>query len=159
MLRNALTAGHALLRPRMPASGDFVCRFRVLPWDVGVRTFKTDRYLAVVEAAQTDFIIRAGLLRRFLREGLGWVNVTQSARFDRPLRLFESYHVTTRIECIDDKHAYASFAFSSPGGLNALVLLKTKFKQGRRTVPPRDVLGDCPTAKPDFLAPLDALQG
>ena len=159
MLRNAITACQAFLQPRVPANGDFVCRFRVLPWDVGISTFKTDRYLAVVEAAQLDFVIRAGLLRRFLKDKLGWVNVTQAASFERPLKLFQAYTVTTRIECIDDKHAYASFRFATPAGTHALVLLKTKFKQGRRTVPPRELLGECPTEKPAVVVPLDGLQG
>ena len=158
-MRNALTALHAFRQPRLAPSADFTCGFRVLPWDVGVRTFKTDRYLAVVEAAQVDFVIRAGLLRRFLKEGLGWVNVTQAASFHRPLKLFDAYAVTTRIECIDDKHAYASLRFAIAGEAHALVLLKTKFKQGRRTVPPAELLPGCPTARPDFLQPLDTLPG
>jgi hypothetical protein len=157
MLRNALTACHALLQPRAPATGEFVCRFRVLPWAVGVRTFKTDRYLTVVESAQVDFVIRAGLLRRFLKEGIGWVNVVQTAQFERPLRLWQAYTVTTRIECADDKHAYASFRFATAAGVHATVLLKTKFKQGRRTIAPRELLGECPMDKPDLVQPLDRL--
>ncbi|MBK0392786.1 thioesterase family protein [Ramlibacter algicola] len=157
MLRNALTAGLAFLQPRRPASGEFTCRFRVLPWDVGVRTFKTDRYLAVVESAQVDFVIRAGLLRRFLKEGIGWVNVVQAAHFARPLRLLDAYTVTTRVECADDKHAYASFRFATEAGVHATVLLKTKFKQGRRTIAPRELLGECPSEKPELVQPLDRL--
>lgn len=159
-MRNILTACHAALQPRLRAHDAFECGFRVLPWDVGVRIFKTDRYLAVVEAAQTDFVVRAGLLRRFVRERLSWVNVAQAARFEQPLRLLDAYTVTTRVECIDERHAYLSFRFASAAGLHAVVLLKTKFKQGRRTVPPRELLGDrCPTEKPALVLPLDAVQG
>lgn len=157
-MRNLLTACHAALQPRMRADQAFVCGFRVLPWDVGVRTFKTDRYLAVVEAAQTDFVIRAGLLRRFLKERLSWVNVTQVAQFEKPLQLFAAYTVTTRVECIDEKCAYLSLRFDSAVGLHTTVLLKTKFKQGRRTVPPRELLGECATEKTAQVRLLDALQ-
>jgi acyl-CoA thioesterase FadM len=157
-MRNVLTACRAMLLPRQPASAAMACRFRVLPWDVGVRTLKTDRYLGVVESAQLAFAIRAGLLKRFLTGRLSWVNVAQCARFERPLHLFDTYTVTTRVECVDDKHAYLSFRFASAAGEHAVVLLKTKFKQGRKTVPPRELLGACTSQEPALVLLLDAVQ-
>lgn len=88
-----------------------------------------------------------------------WVNLAQSARFERPLRLFVRYTVTTSIVCIDAKHAYFSHRFASARGMHAEVLVKAKFKVGSQTVPPRELLGEHSPEKPAAIVALDGIGG
>lgn len=104
------------------------CHFRVMPWDVGVANLKSDRYFAIADLAQVDFAIRAGLMRAFFREGVRWVNLAQSARFDRPLRLFQRFTVETKVVCTDEKHAYFAHHFTTAAHAHAEVFVNAKFK-------------------------------
>lgn len=156
-MRNALVACAAAFRPRVAASDTLECCFRVMPWEVGTRILNSDRYFAIAEAAQVDLVIRAGLMRRMVREGVHWANVAQSARFRLPLKLLRSFTVVTRIDCADARHAFLSHRFVSAQGEHALVGVKAKFKRGAVTVPPRELFGALPEALTPLAAALDGL--
>ena len=156
-MRLLLTVGQALLAPRRPADVAVACRFRVMPWDVGIATLKSDRYFTVADAAQFDFAIRVGLLRPLLREGVRWINLAQAARFEKPLRLFETFVVITRVVCVDARHAYLSHSFESAENVHAEVQVKVKFKSGRLTVPPLRFFPQAPTTRSAEIDALDAL--
>jgi acyl-CoA thioesterase FadM len=156
-MRLLLTVAEALLAGRNPSDAAVSCRFRVMPWDVGVATFKSDRYFTVADAAQFDFAIRAGLLRPALREGIRWINLAQACHFERPLRLFQPFEVITAVACADERHAYFSHRFETPGHLHAEVLVKVKFKQGRLTVAPQRYFPQAPTSRSAAIEALDAL--
>jgi acyl-CoA thioesterase FadM len=156
-MRLSLTVAHALLAQRQPPDAAVACRFRVMPWDVGVAAFKSDRYFTLADAAQFDFAIRVGLLRPMFREGVRWINLAQAGRFERPLRLFQSFDVLTRVVCVDDKHAYFSHRFETPGQVHAEVLVKAKFKQGRLTVAPHRFFPQARAARSAAIDALDAL--
>lgn len=128
-----------------------------MPWDVGIATLKSDRYFSVADAAQFDFAIRTGLLRPVLREGVRWVNLAQACRFQRPLRLFDTYVVFTSVVYADARHAYLSHRFESAGAVHAEVLVKVKFKSGRLTVPPQRFFPQAPNSRSDAIEALDAL--
>jgi acyl-CoA thioesterase FadM len=156
-MRLLLTVGQAVLARRRPPDGAVACRFRVLPWDVGIAALKSDRYFSVADAAQFDFAIRVGLLRPLVREGVRWVNLAQACRFERPLRLFQAFAVHTRVMCVDARHAYVSHRFESAGHVHAEVLVKVKFKSGRLTVPPQRFFPQAPTQRNAAIDALDAL--
>lgn len=154
-MRALLAALLACFSSRASTMQAVVCRFRVMFWDVGIATFKSDRYFAVADLAQMDFGVRTGLAGHFLKRGVRWVNLAQSGRFQRPLRLFQAYTVTTTVVCVDDKHAYFSHRFASRHGVHAELLVKAKFKIGSRTVPPRELLGEQSSDKPPAVRALD----
>jgi hypothetical protein len=158
-MRNALTLLRALLRPGGPleAGEPVTAAFRVTPLDVGLSTLRSDRYFAVAEAAQLDFLVRTGLAKPLLARRVRWVNLAQTCRFERPLKLLQRFEVRTQVACTDDKHAYFSHRFVSGQDLHAEVLVKVKFKQGRLTVPPVQALGLQPSAKPSHLQLLDQM--
>jgi acyl-CoA thioesterase FadM len=151
------TVAQALFAQRQLPEATVSCRFRVMPWDVGVATFKSDRYFTVAETAQFDFSIRVGLLRPALREGVRWISLAQAGRFARPLRLFQAFSVVTRVVCVDEKHAYFSHRFESPGQVHAELLVKAKFKQGRLTVAPDRFFPQAPRTRSAAIDALDAL--
>lgn len=157
-MRLLLTVAQALLAGRNLPGAAVSCRFLVMPWDVGVATFKSDRYFTVADAAQFDYAIRAGLLRPALREGVRWINLAQACHFERPLRLFQPFDVLTTVACADERHAYFSHRFETPGHLHAEVLVKVKFKQGGRlTVAPQRFFPRAPTIRSAAIEALDSL--
>jgi len=120
-------------------------------------TFKSDRYFFVADLAQFDFAAHVGLLRPFLREGVRWVNLAQACCFKQPLRLLQPYSVVTRVVCVDERHTYLSHSFESAGQIHAEVLVKMKFKKGRRTLPPRSFFPLAPATRSLAIDALDAL--
>jgi acyl-CoA thioesterase FadM len=155
-MRSLATLLLASTRSRGRPGDALDCAFRVMPWDVGIATLKSDRYFAFAEAAQFDFIARTGLLWPMLAQRIRWVNLAQASTLQRPLRLWQGFSVGTRVVCIDDKHAYFAHRFSSAQGLHAQVLVKAKFKRrDGMTVAPREWLGPLETGKPDSVRALD----
>lgn len=140
-MRNLCVLLLAAAKPRAVPGSPVECRLRVMPWEVGVTTFRSDRYFAAAETAQFDFVARAGLLARLWRDHVAWINLEQSARFERPLKLLQAYTVTTRVEPPDGRIACFSHRFTSDKGVHAEVRVRAKFKSGRVTLDPADVLG------------------
>lgn len=130
-------------------------RFRVTPFDVGIRVLKSDRYLQFAEAAQLDFMVRTRRALPLIRAGIGFVNASQLIKFARPIGLFQRVDVHTAIVFADEKCAYFSHSLCVQGTPHAEVLVKMKFKQGRRTVSPQNVFGECPNHKPAYLVAWD----
>lgn len=156
LARNLLTFVQAGLSGRDHTPQEpLTTRFRVTPFDVGIRVLKSDRYLQFAEAAQLDFMVRTRRALPLIRAGIGFVNASQLIRFARPIGLFQRVDVDTVIVFADEKCAYFSHTLCVHGAPHAEVLVKMKFKQGRRTVPPRDVFGDCPSEKPAHLVAWD----
>ena len=87
--RNLLTVVFALFKrdSAILQTGCF-CNFWVMPFEVGFRTLKSDKYLRLAEAAQLDFGVRGGLLKRMQQARCPMVNVTQQINFGNPHRAF-----------------------------------------------------------------------
>lgn len=152
LLRNLLTLLAALQQQRGLAPGaPAVARFLVTPFDVGISTLKSDKYLQLVESAQLDFVVKAGIAASMLRGSLRFVNGSLLMRFARPVRLWDRVQVHTRVEGADARWAWFRHDFHVRGELCAQVWVKMKFKRGRLTVAPAEVLGQLPP--PPVLAP------
>ena len=106
LARNLTTLVQALFAPKeQPPPSRVTSRFRVTPFDVGIRVLKSDRDLQLAEAAQLDFLVRTGCIGPVLRAGLGFVNASQLIRFARPIGLFQRDEEETSIVFADDKCA------------------------------------------------------
>jgi acyl-CoA thioesterase FadM len=153
LVRNLLTFLMALLAPRADSPlSTTVSHFRVMPWDVGVRMLKSDRYLLLAEASQIDYIVKSGLWRRQMREGLSFVNAAQMVRFSRPIGLFQPVRVETTIVFADQRFAYFSHALFVGEVRHGEVLVKMKFKRGAITVPLVNLVEHAFGEKPGQLA-------
>ncbi|MDR7150546.1 acyl-CoA thioesterase FadM [Hydrogenophaga palleronii] len=160
LFRNLLTFVLALLAPRADSPlFTTVSHFRVMPWDVGLRVLKSDRYLLLAEAAQIDYMLKSGLWRRQLREGLSFVNAAQMVRFSRPIRLFYGVSVSTRIVFADQRFVYFSHVLSLGGSAHGEVLVKMKFKKGAVTVPLLELVEHSFVEKPEPLVHWDQALG
>ena len=153
LARNLLTIALALPHYRSAAPlGTVSSHFHVTPFDTGIATLKSERYLQLTESAQVDFMICTGLIGRTVGNGWQFVNASQLVKFARPVRLFNRVRVDSRILYADEKCAYFAHAFLVGGVPHAQVLVKMKFKKGRLTIPPATVLGSLPPGpKPESL--------
>lgn len=152
LLRNLLTLIGALWHQRSadPQSRTLV-HFRVTPFDTGIAILKSDRYLQMAESAQLDYVIRTGLLQGMLRQRYSFVNAAQLVRFARPVRLFSRVTVTSQVVHADAKFAYFHHVFTVGTVLHADVAVKMKFKKGRLTIAPSELLGGFDGPKPAWL--------
>jgi acyl-CoA thioesterase FadM len=152
LLRNLLTVLRALLRyGSTDPQSRTVAHFWVTPFDTGIATLKSDCYLQMAESAQLDYGIKTGLLRDMLRQGYSFVNASQLVRFSRPVRLFSRVSVASQVVFADTRCAYFHHVFSVGTAVHADVLVKMKFKKGRLTIPPAELLGMFPGPKPALL--------
>ena len=144
ILRNLLTIISALFRYGSAATdARLASHFLISPLDTGIATLKSDKYFQLAEAAQLDFLIRAGLMASMLRNGYAFVNASQLVQFMKPVRLFSRVRIETEIIFADDKCAYFSHVFFVRQARHGEVLVKMKFKKGAITVAPQQLLGAC----------------
>lgn len=150
LIRNFLTVilalfAYRIVRCRATAGDRVTSYFWITPWDTGIRTLKSDKYFQLAESAQLDFVIKTALLRPMLSSGTAFVNVSQLASFMKPMHIFQRVRVETRIMHADEKCAYFSHTFYAGDALHvephAELLVKMKFKRGRLTVSPFELLG------------------
>lgn len=139
--RNLLTLLAALFK-RNPAilQTGCDCTFWVTPFDVGIRTLKSDKYLQLAEAAQIDFGVRSGLLQRMRAARCAMVNVEQQVQFMKPIALFSRVKIRTSIDSADAKFVNFLHLYSVKGHHCATVTVKAKFKSGRMTQSASDLL-------------------
>lgn len=117
------------------------CVFWVTPFDVGIRTLKSDKYLQLAESAQLDFGVRSGLLKRMRKAGCAMVNVEQQVQFHKPIHLFDNVCVKTNIVFADAKFVHFQHTYFVKGQACATVFVKAKFKEGRMTRSAADLTG------------------
>lgn len=140
--RNLLTFLIALFKrdPNLLQTG-CNCTFWVSPFDVGIRTLKSDKYLQLSEAAQLDFGVRSGLLQRMQQTRCAMVNVEQQVQFMKAITLFSRVHVHTSIVSTDAKFVNFLHVFNVNDQHCANVTVKAKFKSGRITQSATDLTG------------------
>ena len=132
--RNLLTVVLALFKrdSAILQTGCF-CNFWVTPFDVGVQTLKSDKYLQLVEAAQLDFGVRSGLLKRMQQASCSMVNVEQQINFVKPITLLNRVCIQTNIVFADARFVHFHHVFSVGNVTCSNVVVKAKFKAGRIT--------------------------
>ena len=156
-LRNLLTVLWALWHYQSAApQSRTVARFFVTPFDTGLTTLKSDKYLQLAESAQIDYLIKTGLIREMLAKGYSFVNASQLVRFVKPVRFFSRVTVDSQLVYADDKCAYFCHTFLVKQIKHAKVFVKMKFKKGPVTIAPAELLGAFSGAKPLFVQRWDA---
>ena len=128
-----------------------ITHFRVTPFDCGIGTLKSDKYLQFAEAAQIDYLVRTGLLRTLLRDRVRFVNASQLVKFSRPVGMFQRVRMESAIIFADEKCVYFSHGFFLSDHKHAEVLVKMKFKRGSMTVRPGELLDHAFPAKPSSI--------
>jgi acyl-CoA thioesterase FadM len=123
----------------------------VMPWDAGLRTLKSDKYLQFAESAQFDYLIKTKLFSVLLSKGISFVNAAQLIKFTKPISMFSHVQINTQVIYLDTKFAYFEHILLTQNSPCATVLVKMKFKQNRLTVNPAELLGAFSGTKPAYL--------
>jgi acyl-CoA thioesterase FadM len=160
LLRNLNAVLRAVCHPAVVAAAPSTTAwFRVMPWDTGLLVLKSDTYLQLAESAQLDYLVKTRLLMPLLRKRIRFVNMAQMVRFLRPIRLLQKVRVETSITHADDRCAYFCHALFVGSVQHAEVLVKMKFKNGSKTVPPHTLISVPPGSKPHRLVAWDQALG
>lgn len=96
------------LRSRgMELLGESRVRFRVWPNDLDTNGHMNNgRFLTLLDLGRLDLLLRIGTLRTVLKNKWNPVLASAQVRFRRPLNLFQSFEIVTRILCWDEKWIY-----------------------------------------------------
>ncbi|WP_394849275.1 SDR family NAD(P)-dependent oxidoreductase [Pendulispora brunnea] len=136
------TLGRAATKPRIAPLDTSVTTWRVLPGDLDPFGHMTNsRYLAMMDLARIDHVIRVGLLRPAIENR--WMVPVGSAcvDFKAPLRPFEAYEIRTRVLSWDERWFYLQQDFHrASGALVGSGCVKVTFRGADGTVPPDDVV-------------------
>lgn len=152
LLRNLLTLlQSSLSREAVSAQSRVISHFRVTPFDCGISSLKSDKYLQLAEAAQLDYLVRTKLLRKLLQDGLRFVNASQLVKFSRPVGMFQRVRIETTIVFADTKCVYFSHELFVRDQKHGEVLVKMKFKKGSITIRPGELIDHAFTAKPPCI--------
>ncbi|WII73459.1 thioesterase family protein [Bdellovibrio sp. 22V] len=116
--------------------------FRVWPTDLDVlRHMNNGVYLSLQDLARVDYMIRAGAAEVIEKNGWYPVVASETIRFRRSLKLFQSFELCTRLLSWDEKYLYLEHKFVSKGEVIALGMIRARFlsKKGG-LVAPQDLL-------------------
>lgn len=121
-----------------------VTSWRVMPSDLDLfGHMNNSRYLAMMDLARVDFLIRVGLLRDVLTNR--WIVPLGGASFDfkSSLKLLEPYEIGTRLLGWDDRWFYFRHEFRrtrEPERPVCTGYVKTVFRDSKRSVAPAQVI-------------------
>jgi len=130
-----------------------VIKLRVLPNDLDLNMHMNNgRYPTVMDIGRTEYTIRLGLHKVIMKEKLGAVAAGVNISFLKPLNLFASYELHTKVISWDNMWFYIEQQFVKDGLIMAHAIAKVTFLKGRKKVSPDFVLSKLgePIEKPEM---------
>src|SRR5690348_12743636 len=133
-----------------------VLRMRVWPNDLDPnRHVNNGRYLTLMDLGRFDLTLHSGLMRAILRHR--WMPVLGDAviSFQRPLKVFQRFTLTTTIVGWDEKWIYMTQTFDHDGKRAATAYVKGILRGRDRNVPTAEVMAavGVTTPSPPLPAP------
>ena len=139
-------------------------RTRLEMWDTAVTPFRVtlsdldllghinnSKYLAIMDLARLDLMMRAGWWDRFRRQGWFPVVAGQTITYRKSLTLGQRFDVESRIVGMDDRWFFVHQVFRSEGTVYAHAMVRARFlKKGGGTVE-HDEMGEFLGGFPDWL--------
>ena len=102
--------------------------FRVLPNDLDViRHLTNSRYLAFCDLARLDWLQRSGHWSQITARGWYPVVTAQTITYRRSLKLWEKFHVHSRMLGVDDRNTYVEQTFVRRGETVARAVVQARF--------------------------------
>jgi acyl-CoA thioesterase FadM len=97
-------------------------------------------YLTTCDFGRVSLLSSFGLGMSFLFSGVSVAAGGEMVRFRRPLNLWSSYTLTTRIAAADDKWVYVEHQMIQKKRVAVAVWVKVMFKKGGKILAPQDLL-------------------
>jgi len=127
-------------RPRLGLLEESTLGFRVWPTDLDFNLHMNNaRYLAVMDLGRLDLIVRGGLWRAVLRQRWQPVLAGSVVRFRRPLTLFQTFHLKSRLLGWDERWLYLDHRIEGPDGLACHAVMRAAFVAADGVVSPARV--------------------
>jgi acyl-CoA thioesterase FadM len=128
-------------RPSLGAEDVSVIRIRVWPHDLDLwGHVNGGRYLTMSDLGRLDFSIRTGLFALVRRHRWTMPMGAAALRFRRPVRVFQTCELRTRIVGWDEKWGYMETIFTRSGQVVATVVAKAAVRDREGTIPPTKLL-------------------
>ena len=128
-------------RPPLGAEDVSVIRIRVWPHDLDLwGHVNGGRYLTMSDLGRLDFTVRTGLFALVRRHRWTMPMGAAALQFRRPLRLFQTCVLHTRIVGWDEKWGYMETTFTRNGQVVATVVSKALVRGREGTIPPKQLL-------------------
>lgn len=144
-------------RPPLGAEDASVIRVRVWPHDLDLwGHVNGGRYLTMSDLGRLDFSVRTGLFALVRRRRWTMPMGAAVLRFRRPVRLFQTCELATRIVGWDEKWGYMETLFTRNGEVVATVVAKAMVRSRESTIPPKKLfellgVGREPLAVPEHI--------
>jgi acyl-CoA thioesterase FadM len=123
-LRLLLTLIRAIFGKRLDLFDTSRLAMVVLPNDIDVRVVSNDRYHAFMDLGRIDLLIRFGLMRTFIRKQYVPIVRLMSIRYTYPVRLFQRFHLESRVLCWDSEWVWFEQKFVRQGRSFAVAYCK-----------------------------------
>jgi acyl-CoA thioesterase FadM len=132
----------ALMGQRLGLLDTSEVRLRVWPNDLDFNLHMNNgRYFTVMDLGRIDLMIRIGVAREMWRRKWTPVVGSETIRFKRALKPFQSYRLKTRVVCWDERWVFLEQRFETmEGELAALGIVKAVLTAERRTMRPKEAL-------------------
>ncbi|MFH0341531.1 MAG: thioesterase family protein [Chromatiales bacterium] len=148
----AITCGY---KPAIGLHQEVKKHFRVLPTDLDVNGHMTNsRYLAIMDLASLELLVRAGLLKRVLKKRWRPVLGGTLTSHRRALKPFDRYTVQTQAIYWDQCWSYLEHRFERDGEVVAVALSKVVFLSSQGMMPVLEVMGELATTPPALPEPV-----
>ncbi len=150
-IRLLLALTRAVFKPKIRPNDATVLGFRVWLTDVDVSVVNHAAIMTIFEMGRADYMVRLNFFQAASRHKWFVPNLAINVQFHRPLRVWQKGEVHTKISFVDDTHFYVEQKIMRKGKLIATCFSDTLAKQGRKTVPTReimDLIGVCPREVP-----------
>ncbi len=141
ILRLILVLVKGSFRKRLKPLDISSLRLHVLPNDLDIQLHMNNgRYLSLMDLGRIDLLVRTGFWRAARRHR--WFPVVATAIIDyrRPLLLFQSYELRTKVLGWDDRWFYLEQQFVRGAAVAARATLKTMIRSAAGVVLPADAL-------------------
>jgi acyl-CoA thioesterase FadM len=123
-------------RSRLDPDGESVIRVRVWPHDLDLwGHVNSGRYLTLSDLGRLDFSVRTGLFGIVRRQHWTMPMGAAALQFRRPLRLFHTCDLRTRVVGWDEKWVYMETLFVRNDRIIATVTAKATVRDSDGTVP------------------------
>lgn len=138
---------------RMHPLGESRLPMRVWPVDVDIYLhLNNGRYLTLMDFGRFHHALRTGMMQTMMARG--WKPILGEARveFLREIRTFRRFELVTRLAAWDEKWFFMEQRFECEGEVHARALVRGVVKQGRKTIPPAELVAalqvDLPSPAP-----------
>ncbi len=131
----------AIFRKRLAPLEESVIQLRVLPNDLDLQGHMNNgRFLTLMDLGRVDLMVRTGFWK--IARTHRWIPLVGTAMisFKRPLNLFQTFELHSRIVCWDDKWCYIEQRFVRNGRIVTFAWTRGLFRGPSGNVPSKEVL-------------------